>query len=284
MTPALSVQNLCKSFGEFALQDITFDVPCGVVTAIIGENGSGKSTTLACILGQDIPDSGTVAIFGTDPFQDIQAHAALGVSGDISQFPGAFTPNQLESVLKGLFPDWDTAAWNRLLELCQIPGTRRIEQFSRGMKAKLSLAAALSHRAKLLILDEATAGLDPVVREELLDLLLEFMQEENHSILMTSHISSDLEKIADYIIFIRNGRIVFSEEKDTLLEHYGLASVSREQLGYVDESLILRRRVQPMSTDLLITDRQAFATRYPDYVLKQPTLDEIVLMFTKGDE
>ncbi|WP_285945125.1 ATP-binding cassette domain-containing protein, partial [Faecalibaculum rodentium] len=141
MTPALSVQNLCKSFGEFALQDITFDVPCGVVTAIIGENGSGKSTTLACILGQDIPDSGTVAIFGTDPFQDIQAHAALGVSGDISQFPGAFTPNQLESVLKGLFPDWDTAAWNRLLELCQIPRTRRIEQFSRGMKAKLSLAA-----------------------------------------------------------------------------------------------------------------------------------------------
>lgn len=284
MTPALSVQNLCKSFGEFSLRDITFDVPCGAVTAIIGENGSGKSTTLACILGQDIPDSGTVEIFGADPFRDIQSHAALGVSCDTSQFPGVFTPNQLESVFQDIYPDWDTASWNRLLSICQIPRNRRIDKFSRGMKAKLSLAASLSHRARLLILDEATAGLDPVVREEMLDLLLEFMQEEDHSILMTSHICSDLEKIADYIVFIRNGQIVFREEKDTLLEQYGLASVSREQLSFVDDSLILRRRMLPMSTDLLVRDRRAFAIRYPDYVLKQPTLDEIVLMFTKGDE
>lgn len=151
------------------------------------------------------------------------------------------------------------------------------------MKAKLSLAAALSHDASLLILDEATAGLDPVVREEMLDLLLDFMQDETHSILMTSHITSDLERIADYIVFIQDGRIVFTEEKETLLNAYGMAQVTRDQLEFIDGDLVLRKRTQPLATDLLVADRKQFARRYPDYAVVPATLDEIVLMFTKGE-
>ncbi|WP_297567024.1 ABC transporter ATP-binding protein [uncultured Faecalibaculum sp.] len=283
MTPALSVRQLCKHFPKFSLQDITFDVPQGSVVGLIGENGSGKSTTLECILGQDIPDTGEISVYGINPFQDIQAHARIGAAFDTCLFPEVFTPATLEKAFAGIWPGWDRTRWKQLMETCGIPEDQKIQKFSRGMKAKLSLAAALSHDASLLILDEATAGLDPVVREEMLDLLLDFMQDETHSILMTSHITSDLERIADYIVFIQDGRIVFTEEKETLLNAYGMAQVTRDQLEFIDGDLVLRKRTQPLATDLLVADRKQFARRYPDYAVVPATLDEIVLMFTKGE-
>lgn len=283
MTPALSVNKLCKNFPGFALKDISFTVPQGVVAAIIGENGSGKTTTLECILGQDIPTSGSVEIYGINPFEDVKIHSRLGAAFDSCLYPEIFTPNQIASFLKDVYPDWDQAAWDKLMLASGIPASQKIQKFSRGMKAKLSLAAALSHHASLLILDEATAGLDPVVREEMLDLLQEFMEDETHSILMTSHITSDLERIADYIIFIQNGQVVMTEEKETLLEQYGIARITQEQAGFIDESLVLRTRRQPLSVELLVKDRTAFSDRYPDYVLQPASLDEIVLMFTKGE-
>ncbi len=284
MKPALSVRKLCKEFPDFALKDITFEIPQGTVFAIIGENGSGKSTTLECILGQDIPTSGEIEIYGINPFENIEAHALVGAAFDSCLFPETFTPAQTAQVLSGVYSEWDQSRWEKICTECEIPMNRKIRTFSRGMKAKLSLAAALSHHAKLLILDEATAGLDPVIREEMIDQLLEFMQEEDHAILMTSHISSDLERIADYIVFIRDGQIVFTEDKEKLLSEYGLASVTSEQLEFVDPALICRIRKQAMSTDLLVGDRTEFRRRYPDYALKAPSLDEIVLMFTRGEE
>lgn len=283
MTPALSVRNLCKTFPDFSLKNVSFDVPQGAVVAIIGENGSGKSTTLECILGQDIPTSGSIEIYGMDPAQDIQAHARIGAAFDSCLYPGIFTPAQIAGILKDIYPSWDQKLWEKLTEVTGIPLHQKIQKFSRGMKAKLSLATALSHDASLLILDEATAGLDPVIREEMLDLLLDFMQDETHSILMTSHITSDLEKIADYVVFIQNGQIIFTEEKETLLSRYGLAQVTGSQLEFVDDALVVRKRVQPLATDLLVRDRKTFRDRYPDYAIQPATLDEIVLMFTKGE-
>lgn len=283
MIPALSVRNLCKQFPDFSLQDISFDVPQGTVVAMIGENGSGKSTTLECILGQDIPTSGTIEIFGENPAAHIDAHARIGAAFDTCLFPEVLTPEQIASIFRDLYPAWNETAWQEITSAAGIPMHQKIQKFSRGMKAKLSLAAALSHDASLLILDEATAGLDPVVREEMLDLLLDFMQEENHSILMTSHITSDLEKIADYIVFIQNGRIVFTEEKEKLLCEYGLANVTRDQLAFIQEDLIVRKRQQPLSVQLLVRNRKVFQDLYPDYVVTPATLDEIVLLFTKGE-
>lgn len=283
MDYALSVQNLNKKFAGFSLNNISFNVPQGCVVGMIGENGSGKSTTLKCILGQDIPDSGTVRIFGINPYQHIEAHANVGAAFDTARFPDNFTIEDVAAILQDVYPDWDEESWKQLIHTCSLPGGQPIGKFSRGMKAKLSLAAALSHKAGLLILDEATAGLDPVIREEMLDLMLEFMQEQTHAILMTSHITSDLEKIADYIVFIKDGKIVFTEEKDALLEQYGLVQVSSEQYGYIRPELIVRQRKLPMAWELLIQDRKAFESCYPDYALRPASLDEIVLMFTKGE-
>ncbi|MEY8379671.1 ABC transporter ATP-binding protein [Ileibacterium valens] len=282
MIPALSVRGLNKSFGTFALKGITFEVPQGTVCAIIGENGSGKSSTLECILGIDIPDSGNISIYGINPQENIDAHSLVGVAFDSCPFPENCTAADLQTILKGVFKNWNSTLYSALIEECKIPLHQKIRTFSRGMKAKLDIVCALCHEADLLILDEATAGLDPVIREEMIDQLLNFMQDEKHAILMTSHISSDLERIADYIIFIKDGQIVFIEQKDLLLAEYGMACVSSDQLEYIAGEFIVRLRKQAMNTDLLIRNRAEFSKRYPDYSLRPASLDEIVLMFTRG--
>lgn len=284
MENALSVRNLNKTFPDFALHNISFDVPKGSVVGIIGENGSGKSTTLKCILGQDIPSSGTVEIFGINPYEDIKAHDYVGAAFDTAHFPDNFCANDIAAVLSRVFVHWNWEVWESLLKNCRLNPTQPIGKFSRGMKAKISLAAALSHEASLLILDEATVGLDPVIREEMLELLLDFMQQDGHAILMTSHITSDLEKIADYIVFIKDGRIEFVEEKDTLLDQYAMVQVSQSQQEFIQPEFIVRKRRLPLACELLIKGRQEFMNLYPDYALSPATLDEIVLMFIKGEK
>lgn len=283
MVPALQVSHLTKRFKDFTLDDISFTVPAGSVVGIIGENGSGKSTTIRCILGQDIPDSGTIEIYGVNALEHVSTHARLGAAFDSSCFPPMFSARKIESVLRDIYSQWDSDLFTRLLEENKIAPDKKVSAFSRGMKAKLAMICALCHNPGLLILDEATAGLDPVVRESLLDLLLDFMQDETHSILMTSHITSDLEKIADYILFIKDGKIVFMEEKDRLLDSYAIARITRDQLEFIDPALIARRRTLPSHLEIFTSDRQGFTSRYPDYVLVPATLDDLVLFFEKGE-
>lgn len=282
MEDALVVKDLTKVFPKFSLDQVSFTVPAGSVVGLIGENGSGKSTTVRCILGQSVPQSGTIRIYGIDYTDPVRAHEQIGAAFDVCSFPEILNARQVSKILKDIYKSWSEERFFELLAHFDIDPDRKIRDLSRGMKAKVSLCSALCHNARLLILDEATSGLDPVVREEMLDLLQEFMKEEDHSILMTSHISSDLEKIADYIVCIQNGKIVFNGEKETIFG-YGIARLREDQLEFVDPALILSKRHQPLCIEVLIKDRFAFARRYPDYAIDPATLDDVVLMLSKGE-
>lgn len=282
MTNALQIDNIWKKYKDFALQDISLSVPQGRVVGLIGENGSGKSTTIRCIIGQSVPDQGTVSVYGRNALTDLQTHQIIGCAIEPKCFPEIFDARMVSAVMKDIFTEWDAPYFFGFLEKFNVPLDRKIKNMSKGMQVKLVLAAAISHGAKLLLLDEATAGLDPVVREEILELLQEFMEDPQHAILITSHITSDIEQIADSVLFIRDGRILFEVEKNEL-ENYGIAQLRKEEIDLVDSALILAMRKLPMHTEALISDRSQFALRYPDYALSPASLDDVIVLLSKGE-
>lgn len=282
MSSALCVAGLNKKYKDFELKNVSFEVPEGAVVGLVGENGSGKSTLIRCILTQNVFESGTVEIYGENPQKNVEIHNRISVASDWSPFWMTFTPRQISSFLKDIYKNWDETQYIAYLDCFNLPLDKKLSTFSRGMKVKLSLCVALSHHADLLILDEATSGLDPIVREEILELLLDFMQEEQRSIFLTSHITSDIERIADYILYIDNGEIRFMIEKEKI-ENWGLANVRQDQLELIDPQLILSQRQTPLCVQLLVENRHEFAMRYPDYVLHAITLDEVILMIAKGE-
>ncbi len=185
--------------------------------------------------------------------------------------------------MRQIYPTWNSKIFLEQIEKLGVPITQPIRTFSRGMKAKISICATLCHQAKLLVLDEATSGLDPIVREEILDILLEYMEQNTCSILMTSHISSDLERIADFIVFLQEGKVVFIKSREEL-DTYGLARISHDQLEFIAPQYILKIRPQALWTEVLVSDRASFRKRYPDYALDPASLDEVILMYRKGEE
>jgi ABC-2 type transport system ATP-binding protein len=217
---AIEVKNLRKSYPEFAL-DTSFSVPTGFVCGFIGRNGAGKTTTLKCLLGMTFPDSGEITILGK-PISDVSLKADLGVMFDQPYYQEDWTVKDVENVLRPYYEHWDGDVWRKYLDVFSLSNRKKFKDFSRGMKMKLGLSAALAHDAKLLLLDEPTVGLDPVAREEILDAMREYMLDETRTIFFSTHITSDLEKIADRIIFISGGKIVFDDEKDALIEKYAL--------------------------------------------------------------
>jgi len=287
MKYSLEVSNLTKAYpgSDFRLDNVSFAVPQGSIMGFVGENGSGKTTTISCILNTLKPDSGVIKIFGeemTDERTDIRDH--IGVVFDAINFPEALTANKLASVFKDIYQHWDGGLFQHLLQRLQVPADTRIKDLSRGMTMKLATAVALSHGAKLLLLDEATSGLDPVVREEMLDLFLEFVEDEEHSILISSHITSDLEKIADYITFIHSGRIILTEDKDILLYQYGIARCTEDQFQSLDKSEYLSSRKRGFQVDVLISDKESFSRQHRDITVDNTTIDEIMLLLVKGDQ
>lgn len=283
MKNALSVNHLNKSFKDFSLQNISFTVPQGSIVGLVGENGSGKSTCIKCILGQDTVDSGSISIFDKNALKDIDSHRLIAVATDKCGLPEVLNPREISKVLNSIFENWDEQEYFNLLNRFKVPLDKKIKKMSRGTKVKTALCAALSHQAKLLFLDEATSGLDPIVREEILDLLLEFMSEEENAVFMTSHITSDLERIADYILFIQDGKILFMLEK-RVLENYGIARLKQDEMEFIDPSLILYKRKQALNTDVLVGDYKEFQMRYPDYALDKASLDDVILMYSRGEQ
>lgn len=281
--PALWVKNLNKDFSHFSLKDITFAIPVGSVVGLVGENGSGKTTCVRCILGQDIPTSGQVQINGENALENAKSHKNVGVALETCPFPEMFNASQVSRFMQDIYSNWEEKSFFDLLEQFHIPLDQPIRTFSRGMKAKLSICAILCHQANLLILDEATSGLDPIVREEILDTLADYMESHTCSILMTSHITSDLERIADFIIFLKDGKILFVQSKNEL-DQYGLAHVTMEQLDFIDPALILKKRYQPLYTEILVKEMSTFKKRYPDYSLDKASLDDVILMYVKGED
>ena len=284
MTNAIEIRGLCKSFGDFALDHIDLTLPGGSIMGLIGENGAGKTTTIKCILNLIRRDAGEISIWGRDNLREERAaKAGVGVVLDECFFHDSLRPRDLDRVLGPVFPDWDRGLYGDYLDKFRLPANKLIREFSRGMKMKLSLAAALAHRPRLLILDEATAGLDPVVRDEILDEFLAFIQDEDHAILISSHITSDLEKAADYITYLHQGKVVLSEAKDVILDSYGRAAGTAEQLARVDPADLVRVRRGSFGWEGLVADRAAFQRKYRDLLVEKTTLEDIMLFIGKGE-
>ena len=281
MTNCIEIKGLVKEYKTFTLGPIDLKVPGGSILGLIGENGAGKTTLIKSMLGITRPTAGAVKLLGTNPDR---AKEDIGIVLDDCFFSEYLRVRDVETVLCRVFKSWDKGLYRDYLDKFGLSGAKNIKELSRGMRMKLSLAAALAHRPRLLLLDEATAGLDPVVRDEILDEFLGFIQDEDHAILMSSHITSDLEKVADYIAYIHQGQVVLSDAKDNILDSYGRVGCTAAQLETIDPRDVLRVRKGSFGCEALVKDRSAFARKYPMMLVERTTLEDIMLFVGKGEE
>jgi len=284
MTNSIEIRGLCKSYGDFALRDVSLTLPSGAIMGLIGENGAGKTTTIKCILNLIGRDGGQITLLGRDNITEERlVKQDIGLVLDECFFHDSLRPRDLNDILAPVYQSWDRELFAAYLSKFGLPEGKRIKEFSRGMKMKLSLAAALAHRPKLLILDEATSGLDPVVRDEILDEFLSFIQDEEHSILLSSHITSDLEKVCDYITYLHAGQVILSGVKDDILESYGRVGFSADRLAHIAPGELLRVRRGAYGCEGLTLDRAAFQKNHPDLTVDPASLEDIMLFMGRGD-
>ncbi len=286
MENILELQQVCKTFpkSNFALEDVSFSLPYGAILGVVGENGAGKTTTIGCILNTIAKDRGTVKLFGKEMSDaDTGMREKIGVVYDGDNFPAYWNAKQLCEIMEGLYSQWDHSLFWKYVEKFQLPVKQNIKHYSRGMTMKLAIAAALSHHPQLLILDEATSGLDPVMRDEMLDVFLEFVQEENHSILLSSHITSDLEKVADYITFIHNGRLIMTVSKNDLVYNYAVMRCKESQFLALDPKDIIAYRKRDFQIDVLVSNGKEAQKKYNGVVIDHVCIDEIMLLLVKGE-
>ena len=278
---AIEIKGLTKEYKDFTLGPMDLTLPMGCVLGLVGENGAGKSTTIRLIMNAVSRDGGEVTVMGLDNLSPEfrQMKESIGVVLDETCVPEFITARQLGKILAGAYRGWDEAAYHSWLNRFQLPLNKKYKEYSRGMTMKLGIAAALSHGAKLLLLDEATSGLDPMVREELLEVFAEFAAQDDHGVLISSHIVSDLEKICDYIAFIHRGKLMLCEEKDLLLERYGLLKCSPQELAAVDPAVVHGKRIGEYGAEALV-DRD----RAPrNLLVERPTLEDIILYLAKEE-
>lgn len=272
---ALEIRGLTKHFADFTLDDLNLTLPGGCILGLIGENGAGKSTTIRLILGMLHADSGTVTVLGRDSRENpVLTKQDIGVVLDEVGIPECMTPKQVGKVMANVFLRWNAETYQRLLTKFSLPENKKFKEFSKGMKMKLGLAVALSHEAKLLILDEATGGLDPVVRDEVVDMLAEFTRDETHAILISSHIVSDLEKLCDYVAFLHKGKLLLCEEKDLLLSEYGILHCKPEELP---EEGILHKKQNAYGVEAIVR-RDAVK---PETALSPISMEELFVFMSK---
>ncbi len=277
MKYAMKLDRLTKDFGSFRLDEVSLAVPGGTILGLIGENGAGKSTAIKCLLGILHPDGGSVELL------EGEGLGGVGYVPDECPFSDQLKVEEVGKSCAGMFPGWENELFAHYLEKFDLPQGKKVKELSRGMKMKLSIAAALSHRPRLLVLDEATSGLDPVVRDEILDEFLSFLSDEDHAILISSHITSDLEKICDYVAYLHKGKLTISGAKDELLGRYAKLSCSKTDLARIDPSLIVGKREGDYGCQALVNDRTAFRQAYPNLPLDMPTLEDLMIFTTRGD-
>ena len=282
MENAICIRGLCKHDKDFSLENLDLTVPTGTIVGFVGENGAGKTTTLKAIFGAIRTDGGSIEVLGcTDPNRLDKSQ--IGVVMEDSFFYETLTPRQVNSIMKSLQPGWDSGEFARLLNAYQLPEKKLIKDMSKGMRMKFRLATALAHKPRLLILDEATSGLDPVVRGEVLDYLRDYIQDENHSVLMSSHITSDLEKVADSIAYLHKGRLLFQMDRDELLEKYGILRCSPEQLEALDSRIKVATRKTGFTCETLVSDAAAARRALPDAVIDRASIEDIMQFYTGRD-
>lgn len=284
MHPVIDIKGVSKRYSKnphFELKPLDFTVEEGTITGLVGANGAGKTTLIKLILNLIRRDAGSIQVLDKDNIADeAEIKQQIGVVFDEPCFHEILSPKDIGGYLKGVYRDWDDGYYTRLLDRFGLPADKAFKTFSRGMKMKLSIASAMCHYPRLLILDEPTGGLDPLVRDEILDLFLEYLQEEDRSILLSSHITSDLDKVADSIALIHEGRLLFHEEKDALRDKYALVRCGEQELAEINPDAVVGVRKNAFGAEALCLSRE-IALRHPHLTAERPTIEEIMLFFTK---
>lgn len=284
MEYAIEVNQLTKQYASFKLDNISFSVPKGSIMGFVGENGAGKTTTIKSILNLIHKDGGDVKLFGLDYAKDERKiKEQIGVVFDESYFHDFLTIKDITKIMGKIYSNWSNETFESYTSRFKLPKDKFMKEYSRGMKMKLTIAVALSHQAKILILDEATSGLDPIIRDEILDIFLEFIQDEEHTIFLSSHITSDLEKVADYITFIHEGKIIFSESKDDLIYRYGVVHCRKEEYEKLDKKHIVGVRKNQFGYEVMVNNRKEIEKHHRELVVDNTTIEEIILFIVRGE-
>jgi ABC-2 type transport system ATP-binding protein len=282
---AIEIKNLSKKYDGFTLDNVSFNVPKGSIMGFIGQNGAGKTTTINSILNILRWDSGEIKLLGKEmPEHEYEVKEKIAAIFDVLPFNDDLSAKQLTKIMGGIWKEWDAECFQNYLDRFQLPFKKKFGQFSKGMKMKLQIAAGLSHNAKLLIMDEATTGLDPVVRNEILDIFLEYLQDEDNSILMSSHITSDLEKVADMVTFIDRGKILITGVKDEILESHGVVKCSKRDFKDFEREDYISARVTDFGAEVMVSDRDKAAKKFSGAVIDKTSLEEIMLYYVNRDK
>lgn len=282
MDDVLELRGVTKQYEDFKLDGVEFEVPKGCICGFIGQNGAGKTTTIQLILDIIKKDAGEIRVFGQDMQKDgAKVKEKIGVVFDEMCFHEFLTPNQINGVMKNIYANWQEEKFFGYLKEFGLPSRKKCGSFSHGMRMKLQIAVALSHEAELLVMDEPTSGLDPIVRNEILTIFQEFVMEENHTILLSSHITTDLERIADMIVFIDRGHILLCGDKNEILENHGLMKCKKEELSQIQTEDMVSWRQSEFSSEVLVKNRKECAQRYPRIHMEPATLEEIMIFYAE---
>lgn len=286
MNNVIEIKKLTKKYDEnFQLGEINLTIPSGTIVGIIGENGAGKTTLIKTILNIINADSGEIKIFGknTKQFENV-IKEDIGVVLDNMFFPEILTIKDINSCMRAIYRNWDSELFDKYLKSFSLPKNKLIKTLSKGMRKKLEIITALSHKPKLLILDEPTSGLDPVTRNDIMDIFLDFIKDDQHTIILSTHITTDLEHIADKIIFINEGKIVFDKERDELIDNYGILRCSKDDFKKLDKSNIISYKSNKYSYDVLIDNKNNYSKKLKGLTIDKVTLEEIMILILKGDK
>ena len=277
---AIEIKGLTKRYDGFTLDNVSFDVPKGSIMGFIGQNGAGKTTTINALLNIVKKDEGEIKLLGLDSVKDeFEVKSQIAAVFDELPFDDRLNANDINKILREVFEQWSSETFFSYLDRFSLPRKKKFGKFSKGMKMKLQIASALSHNAKLLIMDEATTGLDPVVRNEILDIFLEYLQNEEHTILMSSHITSDLDKVADSVTFIDKGKLLISGYKDDILDSHGVLKCTKSDYKEIDPEDIISARLSDFGAEVMVADRAECSRKYSGAVIDPTTLEEIMIYY-----
>ncbi|MBP3841431.1 MAG: ABC transporter ATP-binding protein [Bacilli bacterium] len=285
MKNAIEIKNLNKKYPEFELKIDKLNIPSGTVIGLIGENGAGKTTLIKLLLNIIKEDKGNIKIFGKDlKDNELEIKEEIGVVLDNTFFPEILNPKNINSIMKDIYKKWDSKLFYKYLKEFGIKDNQILKTMSKGMRKKVEIATALSHHPKLLILDEATSGLDPIVRNEVLDLFLNFIEDEEHTIILSTHITSDLEHIADHIVFIDKGNIVLEKQRDEIVDNYAVLKCDISEFDKIDKADIISFKKNKYNYEILVDDIQKCKKKYKNCVVDKITLEDLMLIMIKGEK
>lgn len=283
MSNVLELNGVTKDYGDFLLDHVTFSVPEGCICGFVGQNGAGKTTTIKCILDIINKNDGEIRVFGKDPAKEGKIlKEDIGVVFDEMGLHDFLTAKQINTIMRNVYANWEEKTFYDYLKRFALPTKKRCGDFSRGMRMKLQIAIAMSHKAKLLLMDEPTSGLDPIVRNEILQIFQEYVMDEEHTILLSSHITGDIERIADMVTFIDHGKIVLAGNKDEILERHAIIRCKKDDLDKINPEDVVYAGKSSFGVEALVSDRESFAKKYPKFIMEKAMLEEIMIFYVNA--